>query len=134
MKRSPMPNRRTSPKRRQRVHPIRGVLTAEGPHSSGVGYEDLAEREIRSSPEYRAVVDEAAERSGGRCEIRSDRCNGGAVDPHHRWPTSEGGPVIVPAFWLVAVCRSCHAWVHGANTRPDAEALGWITPRRRGAG
>lgn len=92
---------------------------------------------LRQTPEYRALVDAAQRRSGGRCELGTDPgmwlCYAKGTDPHHKYPTSEGGPVICPPSWLIWVCRSCHAKIHGEG-RERAEANGWIVPKDRKPG
>lgn len=95
-----------------------------------------SDTELRSSPEYRALKAEVDRRSGGRCEIRGPRCTGRADHHHHRIPTQGpcGGPVIVPAWWLVHTCGQCHADCHTAATREAMERLGWIVPRSRSIG
>ena len=93
-------------------------------------FPDPATDPLRQTPEYRALVGEVARQSYGVCKARLYGCTGQAFDPHHVYPTSEGGPVLCPPFWLVMVCRSCHAKIHGSE-RDDAERRGLIVPKDR---
>ena len=83
---------------------------------------------LRQTPEYRRIVAEVERRAGGECE--SGSCDARGVDPHHIYPTSEGGPVVCPPIWLLWLCRSCHAAIH-SDVRAIAEGNGWIVPKDR---
>lgn len=54
-----------------------------------------------------------------------------SVDLHHLWPVGDGGPHVPSEGLLVAgtlaVCRSCHSWIH--SHRPQATALGLLRSR-----
>ncbi len=85
---------------------------------------------LRQTPEYRALVDMVQERANDRCEVTiANQCYSSGTDPHHVYPTSEGGPVVCPPKWLLWVCRSCHAKIHA--DRAIAEVLGLIVPKDR---
>lgn len=92
--------------------------------------EAAADLNLRTTPEYRALVDQLA-RSVRSCQAKLEGCTVIGTDPHHVYPVSEGGPVIVPLVWLRWVCRSCHGRIHSANHRPEAEAVGLIVPLSR---
>lgn len=115
-----LPARRARPRRRE--HPIRPAWQQPPTDTAP----DAAP--LRGLPDYRAVVDEITRRAGGRCELRWADCWGTGTDPHHIWPVSEGGPVIVPVVWMLWVCRSCHGFVHSAAGRSVAAEAGHITP------
>ena len=83
---------------------------------------------LRQTPAYRALVDRVELRAGGRCDVGG--CDERGIDPHHVYPTSEGGPVICPSIWLLWVCRSCHVAIH-SSARKNAEVRGWIVPKDR---
>ena len=124
-----LPRERDRPRRRE--HPVTPPWQWEDDDTMAPPGEIYDADPERLTPEYRRLVDEVQVRSGGRCEVQLQGCHGPGVDPHHVYPTSEGGPVVVPVSWLLWVCRSCHGRIHSAKYRPLAEALQAIVPLRR---
>lgn len=49
----------------------------------------------------------------------------GQLEPHHIWPTGEGGPRLDPAN-VLTLCSVHHTWAHSGN-REKATLLGLIT-------
>lgn len=118
-----MPRKRA--KLRRKSHPVRPA------HETDIEPVEPADDPERHSPEYRALVGRIMLRSKGRCEAMLGCGRALGIDPHHKYPVSEGGPVLCPEAWLLWVCRECHAKIHAAKTRPDAEARGLIVPLNR---
>lgn len=126
---SNLPSKRAGGKRRK-VHPVTPPWSWEAddtPTPPGEMYDGEPER---SDPEYRAAVDERMMQAHGECEARLPGCweRTDALDPHHVYPISEGGRIIVAVAWLRIVCRSCHGKIHGSERR-TAEDAGLIVPR-----
>lgn len=117
-------NRQAKRKRRQGPHPVRPAWEADVERPA----ESTAERFLRQSPEYRRLSTEVKLRASNRCELHIHKvCTGWGEDPHHVYPTSEGGAVVCPPKWLLWACRACHGYVHGSGRR-EAERLGLIVP------
>lgn len=87
-------------------------------------------RQIRTRSDKRTAEDGAWRdckmrvdaRDGGRCQAEAlvpEVPCGGRLDPHHVWPTGQGGPRTDPAN-VVTACRSHHDWIH-AHTRQARE-------------
>lgn len=82
----------------------------------------------------RAAEDEQYDRAKAEALTRDrNRCQGeqrvpgvacaGRLDPHHVWPTGQGGPRCDPAN-LLTLCRAHHDWAH-SNSRA-ARTLGML--------
>ena len=91
----------------------------------------LARRPMRRvrvvDPIPRAVREEVAARSGGRCERCSSELD---VHLHHRLARSRGGQHT--AENLVAACARCHCWIH--DHPAEAVTEGWTIQRGKVAG
>jgi hypothetical protein len=70
-------------------------------------------------PEVREAVHD---RSGGRCEARTEVCTGGGYFLHHKVMRSHGGSHSEGN--LLDCCRSCHDYIHAHPT--EAYERGWL--------
>lgn len=119
-----LPRKRAAGPRRK-VHPIRPVGEVQQPEPIAAPISE------RADPEYRATVERIRVYAGGACQAGLDRCTRTGQHPHHVYPISEGGRVLVPDRWLIWVCPQCHHDIHDASTRQAAEAAGLIVPKER---
>jgi len=118
--------RRRSDRPNRKVHPVRPAWETSQPT---IAVEDDG---LRGSDVYRTLRLHVRERAGNQCQADFDPdCHQTGTDPHHIYPTSEGGPVVCPSEWMLWVCRPCHVRIHDVETRPTAEILKMIVPRDR---
>lgn len=63
-------------------------------------------------------------RCGGRCEAQAPDCDLRATQAHHILPRGMGGGSSHDPELGLAVCDSCHGWIH-ANVAESYER-GWL--------
>lgn len=71
------------------------------------------------SPEVRAAI---TRRAGGRCEVRSEVCDGRPVDVHHRLRRGRAGSDAVENG--LHACKPCHTYLHAVGRL--AYEMGWL--------
>ena len=98
MKRTPM-RRGNPPERRTPLRQVSTKRTKEQRLRRVMVAEELAKRELC---EAGAVITHAGHNA---------RCNGLAIELHEPLTRARGGSILDPAN-TVAICRSCHDWIH----------------------
>jgi hypothetical protein len=92
-----------------------------GPLHKGKTRKQLKQARARLQAKVEHVENEkVVERSGGRCEVGGPRCRSFAEHIHHvlwgRGVRGRGASAL--ASNKVAVCRECHADIHGHKLEP----------------
>lgn len=83
----------------------------------------VSEKRAAQRGEYEDAVAAAFLRDRWSCHAEKLAGNvacGGRLDPHHVWPTGQGGPRCDPDN-IIACCRAHHDWIHQTDPRRARE-------------
>lgn len=65
-------------------------------------------------------------------EIYCEKCgSNSSIDIHHLQNRQKNRPDLDEAWNLVALCRTCHAWIHAHNTAEHKQMLKELISNRK---